>query len=92
MDDHKTTESRPFNRFALVAAAAIAICATGAVILLAPAAATSGRSTVSAAPAAAASDSSTVSAAPAAATPPAGYFPKQYVNQAKEIEPMRETF
>jgi hypothetical protein len=85
MDDHKTTESRPFNRFALVAAAAIAVCATGAVILLAPAAATSGRSTVSAAAAA-------ESAAPAAATPSAGYFPNQYVNQAKEIEPVRDTF
>jgi hypothetical protein len=78
MDDHKTTESRPFSRFALAAAVAIAICATGAVILLAPAAATNG--------------SSTASAAPAAATPPAGYFPNQYVNQAKEIEPVRETF
>ena len=78
MDDRKTTESRPFNRFALVAAVAIAICATGAVILLAPAAATNG--------------SSTASAAPAAATPPAGYFPSQYVNQAKEVEPVRETF
>ena len=78
MDDRKTTESRPFNRFALVAVAAIAICATGAVILLAPAAATSGRSTVS--------------AAPAAATPPAGYFPDQYVNQAKEVEPMPEMY
>jgi hypothetical protein len=78
MDDRKTTESRLFKRLALVATAAIAICATGAVILLAPAAATS--------------DRSTVSAAPAAATPPAGYFPNQYVNQAKEIEPMQETF
>ncbi|HYT16223.1 MAG TPA: hypothetical protein VEL80_07570 [Burkholderiales bacterium] len=92
MDDRKTTESRPFNRFALVAAVAIAICATGAVILLVPAGATPGSSTVSAVPTAAASGSSTVSAAPAAATPPAGYFPNQYVNQAKEIEPMRETF
>ena len=78
MDDRKTTESRPFSRFALVAAVAIAICATGAVILLAPAAATNG--------------SSTASAAPAAATLPAGYFPNQYVNQAKEVEPVRETF
>ena len=78
MDDRKTTESRLFKRLALVSTAAIAICATGAVILLAPAAATSG--------------SSTVSAAPAAATPAAGYFPNEYVNQAKEIEPMREAF
>ncbi len=90
MDDRKTTESRPFSRFALVAAVAIAICATGAVILLAPAAATSGRSTVSAAPPAAALGSSTASAAPAAA--PAGYLPNQYVNQAKEVEPVREMF
>jgi len=78
MDDRKTTESRPFSRFALVAVVAIAVCATGAVILLAPAAATNG--------------SSSVNAAPAAATPPAGYFPNQYVNQAKEVEPVRETF
>ena len=78
MDDRKTTESRPFNRFALVAVAAIAICVTGVVILLAPAEATSGKSTVS--------------AEPTAATPRTGYFPNQYVNQAKEIEPMPETF
>jgi len=78
MDDRKTTDSRLFKRLALVATAAIAICATGAVILLAPAAATSG--------------SSTVSAAPAAATPATGYFPNEYVNQAKEIEPMPEMF
>ena len=78
MDDRKNTESGPFNRFALVAVVAIAACATGAVILLAPAAATSG--------------SSTVSAAPAAATPATGYFPNEYVNHAKEIEPMPETF
>jgi hypothetical protein len=90
MDDRKTTESRLFKRLALVATAAIAICATGAVILLAPAAATSGRSTVSPAPAAA--SGSSVSAVPAAATPPAGYFPNQYVNKAKQIEPVREAF
>ena len=78
MDDRKTTESRLLTRLALAAAAAIAICATGAVILLAPAAATSG--------------SSTVSAAPGAATPATGYFPSEYVNQAKEIEPMPEMF
>ena len=78
MDDRKNTESGLFNRFALVAVVAIAACATGAVILLAPAAATSG--------------SSTVSAAPAAATPATGYFPNQYLNQAKEIEPMPEMY
>ena len=78
MDDRKTTESRPFSRFAFVAAVAIAICATGAVILLAPAAATNG--------------SPTESAAPAATNPPTGYFPNQYVNQAKEVEPVREAF
>jgi NAD(P)H-hydrate repair Nnr-like enzyme with NAD(P)H-hydrate dehydratase domain len=79
MDDRKNTESGLFNRFALVAVVAIAACATGAVILLAPAAATSGSSTASA-------------ATPAAATPAAGYFPNQYVNQAKEIEPMPEMY
>jgi len=42
MDDRKTTESRPFNRFALVAVAAIAICAT-AQSSAGAAAATSGR-------------------------------------------------
>jgi hypothetical protein len=80
MDNRKNTagESGPLNRLALVAVAVIAICATGAVILLAPAAATSG--------------SSTVSAAPAAATPPTGYFPDQYVNQAREVEPMPEMY
>ena len=80
MDNRKNTASTsgPFNRFTLVGVAVIAICATGAVILLAPAAATSG--------------SSAVSAAPAAATPLAGYFPDQYVNQAKEAEPMPEMY
>ena len=78
MDNRKNTGSGPLNRFALVAVVAIAACATGAVILLAPAGATSG--------------SSTGSAAPAAATPGTGYFPNEYVNQAKEIEPMPETF
>jgi hypothetical protein len=76
MDNRKNTESGPFNRLAIAAVAAIAICATGAVILLAPAAATSG--------------SSAVGAAPAAATPATGYFPNQYVNQAKEMEPVQD--
>ncbi len=62
----------------MLAVAAVAICATGAAILLMPAEATSGRSTVS--------------TAPAAAAPPAGYFPDQYVNQAKEVEPMPEMY
>ena len=84
MDDRKTTESRPFNRFALVAVAAIAICATGAVILLAPAAATSGRSTVSAAPEAATPVPST------AADRASGYLPSQYVNQGKEMQPVKD--
>jgi hypothetical protein len=79
MDDRKNTESGLFNRFALVAVVAIAACATGAVILLAPAAATSGSSTASA-------------ATPAAATPATGYFPNEYVNQAREIEPMPEMY
>ena len=80
MDNRKDTagESGPFNRLKLAAIAALAICATGAAILLIPAEATSGRSTVS--------------AASAAATPPAGYFPDQYVNQAKEVEPMPEMY
>jgi hypothetical protein len=84
MDNRTNTESRPFNRFALVAAAAIAVCATGAVILLAPAAATSGSSTMSAALAAAIPASSTT------ADHASGYLPSQYVNQGKEMEPVRD--
>lgn len=78
MDDRRTTEPRLLTRLAFAATAAIAICATGAVILLAPAEATNGNSTVS--------------AAPAAATAATGYFPNQYVNQAKELEPVRDQF
>jgi hypothetical protein len=78
MDNRKNTAGGPLSRVALAAVAALAICATGAAILLMPAEATSGRSTVS--------------TAPAAATPPAGYFPDQYVNQAKEVEPMPEMY
>ena len=79
MDNRKdlADESGFFNLYTL-AVALIAICATGAAILLMPAEATSGRSTVS--------------TAPAAAAPPAGYFPDQYVNQAKEVEPMPEMY
>lgn len=71
-------ESGSFNPFAL-AVAAIAICAVlamGAAALLAPAAATPDTST-----------SSTTTYAG-----PTGYFPDQFVNQAKEIEPMPPTF
>ena len=74
---NRAGESGLFSPF-MLAVAAVAICATGAAILLMPAEATSGRSTVSTAPAAAAS--------------PAGYFPDQYVNQAKEVEPMPEMY
>ena len=70
---NRAGESGFFSPFTL-AVAAVAICAAGAAILLMPAEATSGRSTVS--------------TAPAAAAPPAGYFPDQHVNQAKEVEPM----
>jgi len=86
MDNRKTTGSGPLNRFALVAVAAIAICATGAVILLAPAAATSGSSTVSAAPAAATPGTSTTTASAG----PSGYFPNQYVNQGTKTEPIQD--
>jgi len=71
-------ESGSFNLFAL-AVAAIAICAVlgiGAAALLAPAAETSDAST----------HSTTTYAGPT------GYFPDQFVNQAKEIEPMPPTF
>ena len=73
----KNRESGLFSPF-MLAVAAVAICATGAAILLMPAEATSGRSTVS--------------TAPAAEAPPAGYFPDQYVNQAKEVKPMPEMY
>ncbi len=86
MDDRKNTESGLFNRFALVAVVAIAACATGAVILLAPAAATSGSSTVSAAPAAATPGTSTTTASAG----PSGYFPNQYVNQGTKTEPIQD--
>ena len=76
MDNRKNTQSGRLNGFALVVGAAIAICAAGAVIMLVPAAATSG--------------SSTANAAPAAATPPAGYFPNQYVNQGTKMEPIQD--
>ena len=64
---------------AFFAVTAIAICAVlvaAAAGLLAPAAATS--------------DVSTQSTATYAA--PTGYFPDQFVNQAKEIEPMPEMY
>ena len=84
MDNRKNTESGHLNRFALVGVAAIAICATGAVILLAPAAATSGRSTVSAAPEAATPVPSS------AADHASDYLPSQYVNQGKEMQPVKD--
>ena len=84
MDNRKNTESGHLNRFALVGVAAIAICATGAVILLAPAGATSGGSTASAAPAAATPAPST------AAAHASGYLPSQYVNHGKEMEPVKD--
>jgi hypothetical protein len=65
---------------AFFAVTAIAICAVlvaAAASLVAPAAATSGVSTPSSA---------------ATYAGPAGYFPGQFVNQAKEIEPMPEMY
>jgi hypothetical protein len=76
MDNRKNAQSGRLNGFALVVGAAIAICATGAVLMLLPAAATSG--------------SSTANAAPAASTAPAGYFPNQYVNQGAKMEPIQD--
>ena len=64
---------------AFFAVTAIAICAVlvaAAAALLAPAAATPG-----------VSSSSTATYAI-----PAGYFPEQFVNQAKEVEPMPEMY
>jgi len=64
---------------AFFAVTAIAICAVlvaAAAALLAPAAATPGVSSSSA----------------ATYDGPAGYFPNQFVNQAKEVEPMPEMY
>ena len=57
-------------------AAVVAICALGVAVLLAPAVATPEASTMSA----------------MSYAGPAGYFPNEYVNQAKEIEPQPATF
>jgi len=65
---------------AFFAVTAIAICAVlvaAAASLLAPAAATSGVPTPSSV---------------ATYAGPAGYFPEQFVNQAKEVEPMPEMY
>jgi ABC-type molybdate transport system substrate-binding protein len=65
---------------AFFAVTAIAICAVlvaAAAALVAPAAATSGASTLSSA---------------ATYSGPAGYFPEQFVNQAKGVEPMPEMY
>jgi len=78
MNDHKNTagESGSFNLFAL-AVAAIAIFALGMGAATALAPTTAATSGVSAA---------------ATYAGPTGYFPEQYVNQAKEIEPMPEMY
>ena len=62
--------------FAVTAIAICAVLVAAAAALVAPAAATSGVSTPS---------SSATYAGP-------GYFPGQFVNQAKEIEPMPEMY
>ena len=68
-------ESGSFSPFTLVVTV-VAICAMGAAVLLAPAAATPETSTMSA----------------MSYTGPSGYFPNEFVNQAKEIEPQPATF
>ncbi len=70
-------ESGSFNPFAL-AVAAVAICA---VLAMGAAALLT--------PAAATSSATTYSTA---GNGPTGYFPDQFVNQAKEIEPLPPTF
>ncbi len=65
---------------AFFAVTAIAICTVllaAVAALVAPAAATSGASTPN---------------GTAAYTGPTGYFPEQFVNQAKEVEPMPEMY
>ena len=81
MNDRKNTDRKSgfFNPY-LLAVAVLAICVVlvaGVIGLLAPAAATSGVSTPSSA---------------ASYAGPAGYFPDQFVNQAKEVEPMPEMY
>lgn len=78
MNDHKDTSGKPgfFNPF-MLAVAVLAISATGAVIQLAPAKATSRVATDGTAVHAAVGDG-------------AGYLPAQYVNRATEIMPMQE--
>ncbi len=80
MNDRKNADRKSgfFSPF-LLAVAVLAICATGAAILLAPAEATSGISRAGASRA-------------ATYAVPTGYFPDQFVNQAKEIEPMPEIY
>ena len=75
MNDRKNTDRKSgFFSPLLLAVAVLAICATGAAILLAPAEATSGVSHA------------------ATYAGPTGYFPDQFFNQAKEIEPMPEIY
>ena len=78
MNNRKSTtgESGSFNLFTL-GVAVIAVCTVGVLIMLAPAAATSEASTQG-------------SATPAAVGDGPGYLPAQYVNQAKEIEPVQD--
>jgi hypothetical protein len=63
--------------FAITAIAICVVLVAGVIGLLAPAAATSGVSTPGSA---------------ATYAGPAGYFPDQFVNQAKEVEPMPEMY
>ena len=84
MDNRKNTQSGRLNSFALAVGAALAICATGVVIMLVPAAATSGSSTVSAAPAAA------TPGTPHATAYAGSYFPNHYVNQGTKMEPIQD--
>ena len=78
MNNRKNTtgESGSFNLFTL-AVAAIAVCTVGVLIMLAPAVATS-------------ESSAQISATPAAVGDGPGYLPAQYVNQAREIEPVQD--
>jgi len=78
MNNGKSTtgESRTFNLFTL-GVAAIAVCTVAVLIMLAPAAAPSEASTQGSATSAAVGDDP-------------GYLPAQYVNQAKEIEPVQD--
>lgn len=80
---NRENQDRKSGSFSLITIALVAIAICAAAVLLMPAQAGSEGSTESAKVSAAGSD---------AAAGDAGYLPALYANQAKEVEPVRETF